>query len=144
MKAVYPVIFTKKNDEKDTILIEIPDMDLITEGFGMNEAIAMARDAMELRCVNFEDKGKQIPPPSEVSRVDLSQSRFCDAGTSVVSLVDIDSEAYRRKLSTETVRRNVTLPFWMDYEVRKRKINVSRVLQKALGEMLQVRNPQSP
>lgn len=35
MKQVYPVIFTQLNDEKDTVLIEVPDLEILTEGFGM-------------------------------------------------------------------------------------------------------------
>lgn len=35
MKAVYSVIFTPLEDEKDTILIEVPDLEILSEGFGM-------------------------------------------------------------------------------------------------------------
>ena len=37
MKQVYPVIFTQLNDKKDTVLINVPDMDILTEGFGLSE-----------------------------------------------------------------------------------------------------------
>ena len=50
----------------------------------------------------------------------------------LVSLVDIDSGEYRRKIDTKTVRRNVTLPSWLNYEAEHANINVSRVLQEAL------------
>ena len=35
MKQVYPVIFTQLNDKKDTVLINVPDMNILTEGFGL-------------------------------------------------------------------------------------------------------------
>lgn len=35
MKQVYPVIFTQLNDEKNTVLIEVPDLEILTEGLGM-------------------------------------------------------------------------------------------------------------
>ena len=47
-------------------------------------------------------------------------------------MVDIDSDEYRRKIDTRTVRRNVALPSWLNYEAEKAQINVSRVLQEAL------------
>ena len=53
-------------------------------------------------------------------------------GNTFVSLVDIDSGEYRRKVDTKTVRRNVTLPSWLNYEAEHANINVSRVLQEAL------------
>ena len=53
-------------------------------------------------------------------------------GISHVSFVDIDFDEYRRKTDNKTVRRNVTLPNWLNQEAEKSHINVSRVLQEAL------------
>ena len=36
------------------------------------------------------------------------------------------------------VRRNITLPSWLDFEATKAKINVSKVLQEALKKELGV------
>ena len=49
MKRVYPVIFTQLNDEKNTVLIEVPDLEILTEGLGMADAVEMARDAIGLK-----------------------------------------------------------------------------------------------
>lgn len=43
MKAVYPVFFTKADT---VILVEVPDLGIITEGKNMIDAIDMARDAI--------------------------------------------------------------------------------------------------
>ena len=56
-----------------------------------------------------------------------------------MSLVDFDSSEYRRKIDTKTVRRNVALPSWLNYEAEKAQINVSRVLQEALVATLGVK-----
>ena len=48
MRQVYPVIFTPLNDKKDTVLIEVPDWEILTEGYGMADAVKMARDAIEI------------------------------------------------------------------------------------------------
>ena len=34
MTMVYPVIITQTNDEKNTCLVEIPDLNGMTEGYG--------------------------------------------------------------------------------------------------------------
>lgn len=44
----------------------------------------------------------------------------------------------RRKIDTKTVRRNVVLPSWLNYEAEYAGINVSRVLQEALMNVLNV------
>ena len=48
----------------------------------------------------------------------------------------MDSE-YRRRHENKSVRRNVTLPNWLDIKAEKAHINVSEVLQEALKEKLQ-------
>lgn len=136
MKSVYPVFFTITDT---IILVEVPDLEILTEGKDMSDAIEMARDAIELKCVSLEDDGIEIPLPSEISSLDVESGTFAEDGTTVVSLVDIDSGEYRRKIDTKTVRKNVTLPSWLNYEAEHAGINVSRVLQEALMDVLNVR-----
>ncbi len=129
MKNVYPVFFTQT---KDVILVEVPDFGILTQGKNMNDAINMARDAMELHCISMEDAKEEIPLPSELKILKPTKGTFAEEGETFISLVDIDSEEYRRKVDTRTVRRNVALPSWLNYEAEKAHINVSRVLQEAL------------
>ncbi len=127
------MLFTKTDTN---ILIEVPDMEILTEGTDMNNAIEMARDAIELTCVSLEDKGEEIPKPSEM--LDVNSGTFSGDGVTIVSFVDIDSSEYRRKIDTKVVRKNVSLPSWLNYEADKAGINVSRVLQEALVNVLGV------
>lgn len=136
MKSVYPVFFTITDT---IILVEVPDLEILTEGNDMSDAIEMARDAIELKCVSLEDDGIEIPLPSEISSLDVNTGTFAEEGTTVVSLVDIDSGEYRRKIDTKTVRKNVTIPSWLNYEAEHAGINVSRVLQDALMNVLNVK-----
>ena len=136
MKNVYPVFFTKT----DTIvLVEVPDLEILTEGKNMTDAIEMARDAIELKCVSMEDDGTEIPLPSEINDLDINNGIFAEEGNTVISFVDIDSGEYRRKIDTKAVRKNVTIPSWLNYEAEQAGINVSRVLQEALMDVLKVK-----
>lgn len=138
MKSVYPVIFTPLNDEKNTVLVEVPDLKILTEGYGMADAIYMARDAIGLKGISYEDDGKEIPVPSELDAVDVAKGTFAEDGEGCVSLVDIDFTEYRRRVDNKTVRRNVTIPNWLNQEAEKAHLNVSRVLQEALMAKLNV------
>ncbi len=136
MKNVYPVFFTIT----DTIvLVEVPDLEILTEGKDMVNAVEMARDAIELKCVSMEDDGIKIPLPSDIDDLDVNNGIFAEDGTTVISFVDIDSSEYRRKIDTKTVRKNVTIPSWLNYEAEHAGINVSRVLQEALMNVLNVK-----
>lgn len=136
MRGVYPAYFTKTDK---IVLVEVPDLEILTEGKDMNDAIDMARDAIEVLCVSKEDAGEEIPAPSEWNTLNIQKGTFAGEGETVVSLVDIDSSEYRRKIDTRTVRRNVALPSWLNYEAEHAGINVSRVLQEALMNVLDVR-----
>lgn len=129
MKKVYPVIFTKT---KNVILVEVPDLDILTEGRSIEDAIDMARDAIGICGISKQDNGEAIPKSSEITDIDVRKGTFTDSGDSYVSLVDIDFDEYRRKIDNKAVRRNVTIPNWLNREAEKAHLNVSRVLQEAL------------
>ena len=142
MKLTYPVIFT---DVDTNSLIEVPDLGILTESNeegkpkgSMADAITMARDAIGISCIEAEDNGKVVLHPSKMTDIDVSKGTFNEDGTSIVSLVDVDLTAYRRMLDNKTVRRNVTLPNWLNQEAEKSHINVSKVLQEALMARLGV------
>ena len=136
MKSAYSVIFTLKSDEKDTVLVEVPDLDIFTEGYGIVNAIEMARDAIGLAGITLEDMGQEIPPPRKIQDIPWNTAEFVKEGKCFVSLVDIDFTEYRRKVDNRSVRRNVTLPNWLNREAEKAHINVSRVLQEALMQKM--------
>ena len=135
MRNVYPAFFTKTNDK---VLVEVPDLDILTEGNDMNDAIDMARDAIELKCVSLEGDKEEIPNPSNIKDLNINNGTFADEGETVVSFVDVDSTEYRKKIDTRTVRRNVALPSWLNYEAEQAGVNVSRILQEALMNTLKL------
>lgn len=135
MKMAYPVILTY---DDGVVLVEVPDMDVFTQGEDVADAISMARDAVGLKGISMEDAGEVIPEPSKITDIDVRNSEFFSEGNTVVALVDIDFLEYRRKNDNKMVRRNVTLPNWMNLAAEKEGLNVSKVLQEALRERLQV------
>ena len=135
MKAVYPVIFTQT---EDAILVEVPDLEILTEGNDIQNAIEMARDAIGVTGLSMQDHGEPIPKPTDFREVDVKKGTFAEEGEGQLSLVDIDFDVYRRKLDVKTVRRNVTLPNWLNQEAEEAHINVSKVLQEALMTKLGV------
>ena len=83
------MLFTKTDTD---VLVEVPDLEILTEGKDMNNAIEMARDAIELTCVSMEDDGKEVPVPSEM--LDVNSGTFSNDGVTILSFVDIDSSEY--------------------------------------------------
>ncbi len=124
MNAAYPIIMTK--GEK-YIVVYIPDFDCNTEGKDYADAMRMARDAIGLMGITMEDDGEAIPEPS-----DLQDVMAAHEGDGIVTLVDVDFTEYRKANDMRTVRRNVSLPQWLNTKADQAGINVSAVLQRAL------------
>lgn len=136
MRQAYPVIFTQIDDKKNIVLIEVPDLELMTEGFGTADAMLMARDAIGVNIITRQDRDEDIPDPSDISQINVEKGIFAGEGKSYISLVDLDIDEYRRREDNRTVRRNVTLPNWLNQKAEKAHINVSGVLQEALKQKL--------
>ena len=128
MKTAYPVKFTKLDDG---YMVYVPDMDANTQGDSLAEAIEMARVMIGLMGIDMEDDKKPLPAPSELKAIKCGPNDF-------VSMVDIDFSEYRRANERRTVRRNVSLPSWLDAAAEKAGINVSSVLQNALKQELHI------
>lgn len=121
MKEAYAIVLTKCESD---YVVYVPDFQINTEGKTVPEAIEMARDAISMTGICWEDLGKELPAPTAIGAIQ-------EAGD-IVTLVDVDFAAYRKKNDTKAVRRNVSLPSWLDQKATEAGINVSAVLQKAL------------
>lgn len=130
MTVVYPVIFTETKDKKNTVLVYIPDIDRSTEGYEVADAITMAKDCIGNMLFDVPDS--EIPPESKIDKVSIDSSPFYYEGKSFVSLVDVNLDAFRQKEKARSVRRNITLPQWLDEMASAAKLNVSSITQKAL------------
>ena len=131
MKQVYPTFIVNTNDGSEhSFLACVPDMEIFTEGDTFADAIEMARDAIGLAGISMEDNKEELPVPSD-QNVAIEKVRQ--------DTEDIDFSEYRKKVDTKTVRRNVALPSWLNYEAEHAGINVSRVLQEALMNVLNVK-----
>ena len=87
-KTFYPVILIP---DGDSYLVKVPDMDIETEGKDINDALEMARDAIELKGVTLENLGKAIPEPSD-------KFSFVVALGETLTEVGADFNAYRRSI----------------------------------------------
>lgn len=134
MTVVYPVIFTETKDENDVVLVYIPDLDRSTEGYGIKDALLMAKDC--IASILFDVPDAKLPAASEISSVDVKKGNFCGEGKSFVSLVDVDLDLFRQREKSRSVRRNITLPQWLDDMAAAAKLNVSAIAQNALRKEL--------
>lgn len=127
MKAAYPIILTP---DHSGYLVYVPDFNINTEGHDLTNAIEMAADAIGLTGISLQDMGQDIPQPSR------SLPPCGENETAAFALVDFD--AYRRANDMRTVRKNVTLPNYLNELATRAGVNFSQVLQDSLKQILHV------
>lgn len=127
MKQVYPVILVK---DEYGYYVEVPDFNSATQGLDLADAIEMARDLICLMSLTYEEKGEEIPKPNSV--------KFEKVENGILTLVDVDFLEYKKKNSNRMIRKNLTIPYWLNAEAEKAGINFSQALQGALKEKLNI------
>ena len=127
MKLVYPAVFTPCI-EKEGYTVEVPDLPgCVTEGKDLVDAIEMGVDAASGWVLGELEEGNNIPAPSlRKENIKLEDPE------SFVSMLVLDMDAYAEKYGDKTVRKNITIPAWLNTYGEKNNINISRVLQDAL------------
>ena len=128
MKQVYPVILHP--EPEGGFSVSVPDLNIGTQGETIAECIDMARDAIGLWGICEQDEGRVIPEPSGL----MPEHEEGD----LVTLVDIDFDAYRRAHDMRTIRKNVTIPSYLNDLAERAGVNFSQVLQDGLKQRLGV------
>lgn len=126
-KLAYPVIFEKDNGG---YFATVPDLEINTQGNTFVEAIEMARDVISLYILDHKEEGKIFARPNT--------NKFTLPENAVVSYVDVDIDIYRQKFGTKTVKKNCTIPAWLNAKAEELNINFSKTLQEALIKKVSV------
>ena len=129
MKKAYPVILSQ--GEK-YIVAYVPDFEINTQGKDVADAIEMVRDAIGVVGIDMEDDGEFLPEPTAVSEIKV------DSKADIVTLVDVDFGEYRRKNDMRAVKKNCTIPSWLNFEAEKAGVNFSAILTAALKRELKL------
>ncbi len=121
---VYPALFHSNEDGSFTITY--PDLPgCISEGKSLGNAIYMAQSALTQWIEYLTDKKQSIPLASNLESIKTTQDEF-------VNLIRVEIKENR------AVKRTVSIPKWMDDKVIETGLSLSRVLQDALKEKLNV------
>lgn len=136
MKSAYPVFTAEHNND---YLVFVPDFEIYTEGKSMTDAIEMARDAIGLKGIDYQDDGKELPEASnynEAMAIAKADTEIFDYSQGIITMVDIDFSEYRKRHNNRMVKKNCTIPYYLNVEAEKEGINFSKLLQEALQKKL--------
>lgn len=125
-RLFYPALFHKA--EEGGFWISFPDIpECLTEGDNMDDAYNMAIDALGLCLADMEKNNIPFPAPSPVDKITV------DADALLV-VIEFDMLAYKKRTSSKSVKKTLTIPAWLNEQAIRLNINFSQVLQDALIE----------
>jgi predicted RNase H-like HicB family nuclease len=132
MQYIYPAIFTR--EKSGLYSVDFPDfentfMPCFTSGADLKDAMFMAKDALCLTLYDFEERDKDIPAASDIKDIKVGKDGF-------VQYITCDTDFYKKFYEKKAVRKNVTIPSWLDEAAEAAGVNFSLVLQQALKEKL--------
>lgn len=129
MKLTYPACFYPCENKKGGYTVEVPDLPgCVSEGSSLAEAIIMATDAASGWVLDELEDGNQVPQASEIEKMTPDEGGF-------VSMLVLDMDSYTEKYGSKAVRKNLTIPAWLNTFAEANQINFSQILQESLTEI---------
>ncbi|MFM1514660.1 type II toxin-antitoxin system HicB family antitoxin [Helcococcus ovis] len=136
MFLTYPAHFYKLKN-KDMYFISFPDLGA-TQGNSIEDSIEMAQDYLGTYLQEYYEKGIEMPVSSGIDGLEINENiEFAeeyDFEKSFTSLVGLDIAEYTKLAKKQTVRRNVSIPMYLNEYAKREKINVSRLITSLLEE----------
>ncbi len=131
-KLLYPACFYPCEEKQGAYTVIVPDLPgCISEGDSLEEALTMATDAASGWVLDEMEEGNPVPKASDIKTIQLQNP------DGFVNLLVLDMDAYAEKYGDKAVRKNLTIPAWLNTYAESRQINFSQVLQDALTSMYQ-------
>ena len=137
--VVYPAIFHKRIE--GGYIVVFPDFDYgATEGKTLEEAIEMAEDYVGTWLYDDFVNSREMPVSSKINDISIEipedEREFYVEGESFKTLIGLDMLKYVNECKNQTVRKNVSIPSWLNEMAKKSNINFSNILQEALKHEL--------
>lgn len=132
MKYIYPICIYPGDVSGYTVIV--PDLPgCVTEGETIAEAMEQAVDAASGWVLDELEEGRKAPDASAPETVKADAYEH-----GMVSVIMLDIDAYAEKYGSKAVRKNCTIPAWLNTAAEKAHLNFSQILQSALQERLNI------
>ncbi|WP_314062513.1 type II toxin-antitoxin system HicB family antitoxin [uncultured Vagococcus sp.] len=132
---LYPIVISEtKNDSSGfDFVIEIPAFNGFTQAETFEESIEMARDYIGNHLVELDRKGS-VFPEQEVDYRNIGSLKKSE--NDIVTTVDVNFRNFKYANDNKSVRKNVTIPNYLDVLGKEHKVNFSELLTDSLRNLL--------
>ena len=121
----FPVIL---EEEKECFLLTFPSFDwMVSQTDEKKDYIQAAQEVIALEVLDAEEEGRSLVENPENIELEEGQRLI---------YVNVWMPYHRTTVKTVYIRKNVTIPAWLDALAKKAGINFSEILTEALREKL--------
>jgi predicted RNase H-like HicB family nuclease len=114
--------------------VRFPDLPgCFSQGDSLEEAMTMAKDALELHLWGMENDNDPIPPATLPENIELKKGCFTVP-------VSVYMPPVREEMDNKTIKKTLTIPAWLNRVSEEADINFSQTLQKALKQQLGIQD----
>ena len=126
----YPAVFSTDGDGWE---VSFPDVDnCFTAADTLEQTIVEAKYVLEDAMYFRERDHYEIPKPTGLDEIETKQGE-------IVQIVVAAMKETRREHSQKAVKKTLTIPAWMEDELKKHpSLNVSSLLQQAIKQELRL------
>lgn len=135
LKLAYPACFYPCEDMPGYTVI-VPDLPgCVSQGNDIANAFEMAVDCASGWILDELEDGNPIPKATNIKDIlpDEYENGFA-------SMIILDMDSYAEKYGNKAIRKNCTIPAWLNTIAEKENINFSKILQDALIQKLDIKN----
>ncbi len=133
---VYPAIFYKAKDSG--YFVDFVDFEGYTGGATLEEAMYMAVDILGIKMSECFISSESYPKSTSIKKVELTYDEDAIMDESFVTLVSVDVKEYIKRAKKKTVRKNISIPSYLNEMAKNNNINVSKFLKEALEKEFEI------
>lgn len=134
LKLAYPACFYPC-EESNGYTVIVPDLPgCVSQGDNIAHAFEMAVDCASGWILDELEDGNPIPKATDIKEIVPDEY---DGG--FASMIVLDMDSYTEKYGNKAIRKNCTIPAWLNTIAEKEQVNFSKVLQDALIEQLNIK-----
>ena len=131
MKLVYPAVLLPF-EEGEGYTITVPDLPgCVSKGSSLADALLMGTDAASGWVLDELEDGKTAPSVSSLNEVASANPE------AIVTYLVLDMDSYAERYGKKAIRKNITIPAYMNAYVEDNNLSLSELTQNAIASLIQ-------
>lgn len=123
---IFPAIIEKNEKNYNVYFPDLPGC--VASGEDIPQAVNQAKGALELHLWGMEQDDEVIPVPEYRDMQIATNETIC--------FIDVNMFGIRAKMDNRSVKKTLSIPWYLNELAEKKKINFSQLLQNALRAQL--------